>query len=88
MANDNVIVDEIRAALERDPRLPHPAEVAVSKRAGTVTLRGSLASFRQRKAAAQIAKAVPGVAMSRMSSGSTQGITSTTIRSAAPRFKP
>ena len=34
MSNDDVIVDEIRAALEQDPRLPHPAEVAYqSKRA-------------------------------------------------------
>ena len=40
MSNDDVIVDEIRAALEQDPRLPHPAEVAVSEEAGTVTLRG------------------------------------------------
>jgi osmotically-inducible protein OsmY len=61
MSNDDVIVDEIRAALERDPRLPHPAEVAVSERAGTVTLRGSVASPRQRRAAVQIAKTVAGV---------------------------
>ena len=61
MSNDNVIVDQIRAALEQDPRLPHPAEVAVSEQAGTVTLRGSVASPRQRRAAVQIAKAVAGV---------------------------
>jgi len=61
MSNDNVIVDEIRAALERDPQLPHPAEVAVSEQAGTVTLRGSVASPRQRRAAVEAAKAVAGV---------------------------
>jgi osmotically-inducible protein OsmY len=61
MEKDNVIVEEIRGALERDSRLPHPAEVAVSEQAGTVTLRGSVASFGQRRAAVQIAEAVPGV---------------------------
>jgi osmotically-inducible protein OsmY len=61
MSNDNVIVDEIRVALEQDPRLPHPTEVAVSEQAGTVTLRGSVASPGQRRAAVQIAKAVAGV---------------------------
>ena len=61
MSNDNVIVDEIRAALEQDRRLPHPAEVAVSERAGTVTLRGTVASPGQRRAAVQIASTVPGV---------------------------
>ena len=61
MSNNNVILDEIRVALEQDPRLPHPAEVAVSEQAGTVTLRGSVASPGQRRAAVQIAKAVAGV---------------------------
>lgn len=61
MSNDGVIVDEVRAAFEQEPRLPHPAEVAVSERAGTVTLRGTVASPGQRRAAVQIAKTVPGV---------------------------
>jgi osmotically-inducible protein OsmY len=61
MSNDDVIVDEIRAALEQEARLPHAAEVAVSERAGTVTLRGTVASPGQRQAAVQIAKTVPGV---------------------------
>ena len=30
MSENRVITDEIRATLERDERLPHPAEVAVS----------------------------------------------------------
>jgi osmotically-inducible protein OsmY len=61
MSNDQMIIDEVRAALESDPRLPHPAEVAVSERAGTVTLRGSVGSPRQRRAAVQVAKSVRGV---------------------------
>ena len=61
MSNDHVIVDEIRVALEQDSRLPHPTEVAVSEQAGTVTLRGSVASPGQRRAAVRIAKAVAGV---------------------------
>jgi len=61
MSNDTTIVDEVRAALERDPRVPHPMEVAVSEQGGTVTLRGSVGSFHQRHAAVQIAKSVRGV---------------------------
>ena len=61
MSDDHVIVDEIRVALEQDSRLPHPTEVAVSEQAGTVTLRGSVASPGQRRAAVRIAKAVAGV---------------------------
>ena len=61
MSNDTVITKEIRATLERDDRIPHPAEVAVSERHGTVTLRGSVGSFHQRRAALKIAGSVPGV---------------------------
>jgi osmotically-inducible protein OsmY len=61
MSNDNVITEQIRATLERDDRIPHPAEVAVSERHGTVILRGSVRSFRQRRAAVKIALSVQGV---------------------------
>lgn len=61
MSNNEVIIDEIRAALARDPRLAHPAEVVVSEQEGTVTLRGSVGSPHQRRAAVQIAKSVRGV---------------------------
>ena len=61
MSENRVISDEIRATLERDERLPHPAEVAVSERHGTVTLRGSVGSFHQRKAAVRIARSATGV---------------------------
>ncbi len=60
MSNEKVI-DEIRATLERDRRIPHPVELAVSEQHGTVTLRGTVASPQQRKAALEIAESVPGV---------------------------
>jgi osmotically-inducible protein OsmY len=61
MSNDNVITEEIRATLARDDRIPHPTEVAVSERHGTVILRGSVGSFHQRRAAVKIARSVHGV---------------------------
>ena len=45
------IDDEVRAAIDRDPRIPHTGEVAVFERDGVVTLRGSVGSFRQRRSA-------------------------------------
>jgi osmotically-inducible protein OsmY len=61
MSHQNVIVNEIRAALHSDPRLPHPEQVAVSEKDGTVTLRGSVGGFHQQRAAVTIAKSVSGV---------------------------
>jgi osmotically-inducible protein OsmY len=61
MSSESTIIDEIRAGYVRDPRLHHPTEVAVSERNGTVTLRGTVSSFRQHQAAVQIAKSVRGV---------------------------
>ena len=61
MSDENLITDEIRARLERDDRVPHPAEVAVSQRHGAVTLRGSVGTPHQRRAIVKIARAVPGV---------------------------
>jgi osmotically-inducible protein OsmY len=61
MSTENLIADEIRAAFARDDRLPHPTEVAVSERHGTVTLRGSVGSFHQRRAAVKIVRSVEGV---------------------------
>ena len=55
------IIDEIRARLERHPRVPHPAEVAVSEREGAVTLRGSVGSIPQRAEVVRVARSVPGV---------------------------
>jgi osmotically-inducible protein OsmY len=61
MYNDNVITEQIRTTLEQDDRIPYPAEVAVSERHGTVTLRGSVGSFQQRRAAVSVARSVHGV---------------------------
>ena len=61
MRDEQVISEEIRARYAQDPRIPHPAEVAVSELNGTVTLRGSVGSFPQRHAAAKIAESVRGV---------------------------
>jgi hyperosmotically inducible protein len=61
MLNENLISDEIQANYARDPRIPHPGEVAVSERAGAVTLRGTVATPQQRHAAVEIAKSVRGV---------------------------
>jgi BON domain len=54
MSNDQIIVDEIRATLAGDPRIHNPAELAVSERAGTVTLRGTVRSLHQRRTAVAI----------------------------------
>jgi osmotically-inducible protein OsmY len=61
MYDDNLITQKTRATLEHDNRMPHPAEIAVASRAGTVTLRGTVSSLHQRRAAAEIARSVPGV---------------------------
>jgi osmotically-inducible protein OsmY len=58
---DTQIVDAIRARYERDPRIHHAAQLAVSERAGTVTLRGTVRSLHQRRVALDIAKSVRGV---------------------------
>jgi osmotically-inducible protein OsmY len=61
MLEQSDIADEIRARYVDDDRLPHPAAVAVSEREGAVSLRGTVRSFHQRKAAIEIAKNVDGV---------------------------
>lgn len=61
MSDNSFITEEIRATLERDQRVPHPAEVAITERHGTVVLRGSVGSPYQRRSAVRIARSVPGV---------------------------
>jgi osmotically-inducible protein OsmY len=61
MSNRNVIIEEIRAALEGDARIAHAAEVAVAEREGMVTLRGTVRSPHQSRTAVEIAKSVRGV---------------------------
>jgi osmotically-inducible protein OsmY len=55
------VVEQIRGKLDDDPRIAHPAEIAISEREGTVTLRGSVGGLRQRHAAVEIATSVQGV---------------------------
>lgn len=59
--SEHRISDEIRACYERDGRIPHPAGIAVAERNGQVTLRGTVASLSQLRAAVDIAKSVRGV---------------------------
>ena len=61
MSNRNVIIEETRAALARDPRIAHADEVAVAEREGRVTLRGTVRSLHQRRTAVEIAKSARGV---------------------------
>ena len=61
MKNRNVIIEDTRTALERDPRIAHAAEIAVAEREGRLTLRGTVRSIHQRRTAVEIAKSVPGV---------------------------
>ena len=60
MPNEQVI-DQIRHRYARDPRIQHPDQVAVTEKAGMVTLRGTVRSRHQRRAAIEIAKSVRGV---------------------------
>ena len=56
------ILDDVRAALADDPRIPYVKEVAVKVyRGGYVTLRGTVGSFAQRRAAVADARRTPGV---------------------------
>src|SRR5271166_2210988 len=61
MLTNTIIDDEIRAAIRADPRIPDPAEIAVSTDEGRVTLRGTVGSLAQRRAASKDARNVDGV---------------------------
>ena len=60
--NDSVMVDDVRAVLANDPRLPAADEIAVDAFGATVTLRGTVGSFAQRRAAVADARRVSAVA--------------------------
>jgi osmotically-inducible protein OsmY len=53
--------DAVREVLSLDQRIPDPEQVAVSADAGVVTLRGTVGSFGQRRAAVHDAANVVGV---------------------------
>ena len=58
---DQRVRADVSAALAADPRLPYADEVAVSAYHGTVTLRGTVGSFAQRRAAVADARRTRGV---------------------------
>jgi len=51
----------VRASLASDPRLPYPDEIAVDAYGGVVTLRGTVGSFAQQRAASADARRTAGV---------------------------
>jgi hypothetical protein len=55
------ISEEVRAELAADPRLAYPDEIAVEAYGGAVTLRGTVGSFAQRRAAVADARQSLGV---------------------------
>jgi osmotically-inducible protein OsmY len=57
---DTVIADAVIESLSHDPRIPDAAEIAVSAKHGVVTLRGTVESFAQRRAAAEDARKLEG----------------------------
>jgi len=61
MLTNASIDDEVRSVLTLDPRISDPAEIAGSTEDGTVTLRGTVGSFAQRRAAVEDARAIDGV---------------------------
>ena len=61
MLTNTALEDQVLAGLALDPRIPDPIEIAVSADGDTITLRGTVESFRQRRAAAEDARQVEGV---------------------------
>jgi osmotically-inducible protein OsmY len=61
MLTDTPLTDAVIANLDRDPRIPASLEIAVAADDGTVTLRGTVESFSQRRAAGTDANQVEGV---------------------------
>jgi osmotically-inducible protein OsmY len=61
-ATSDRIQEDVRLALADDPRLPYVDEIAVETyRGGAVTLRGTVGSFAQQRAAVADARRTPGV---------------------------
>jgi osmotically-inducible protein OsmY len=61
VSTNATIEDDIRTALVLDPRIPDPTEIAISAEAGAATLRGTVGSFGQRRAAVNDTQDVAGV---------------------------
>ncbi len=62
MPTNTALEEQVISDIAKDPRIPHPVEVAVAADGKAVTLRGTVESFAQRRAAEQDAKKRPGVA--------------------------
>jgi osmotically-inducible protein OsmY len=60
MRPDDELAADIRSELTWDPKIKFPAEIAVDARDGVVTLRGTVGSFHQKRAAENAAKRVHG----------------------------
>jgi osmotically-inducible protein OsmY len=58
MLTDTPLADAVTASIDRDPRIPDSLEIAVAADGGIITLRGTVESFSQRRAAAHDAKQV------------------------------
>jgi osmotically-inducible protein OsmY len=56
-----LVRDEVLAELRNDPRLPYPEEIAVDVDGRVVTLRGTVGSFGQQRAAVADARRTKGV---------------------------
>ena len=61
MLTNTPIEDAVIAMLDHDPRIPDSLEIAVSADNGSVTLRGTVESFGQRRAATEDARKVDDV---------------------------
>ena len=61
MLSNTSLEDAVTDNLGRDPRVPDPLAIAVSADDGLVTLRGTVESFSQRRAASQAASKIDGV---------------------------
>jgi osmotically-inducible protein OsmY len=58
---DHVLADAVIASISSDPRIPAPTEIAVSVGGGVATLRGTVETFVQRKAAEEDALKTEGI---------------------------
>jgi len=61
MLTNTALGDQVLAGIALDPRIPEPIEIAVSADGDTVALRGTVESFRQRRAAVEDAREIEGV---------------------------
>ncbi len=61
MLTNTTVEAEVRDALQLDPRIPNDEQIALAAEDGRVTLRGTVGSFGQRRAAVKDAREVDGV---------------------------